>query len=81
MKKYIEVITPYNIMQKNLENNMIEKKIKELCEEYDSSISVLNFHSLVNFKFNDQEEDDIIFGAVKLATSVSDVFFKLCRII
>ncbi|CAB5381006.1 unnamed protein product [Rhizophagus irregularis] len=74
MKKFIENITQYNIMQRYLEKKVVENEFKELCEKYDNSINVLNFHLLVNFKFNAQEEDDIIIGAVELATSVSNIF-------
>lgn len=72
MIKYIE-----EIKQKNLKNKMIKKRFTELCGEYDSRISLLNFNLLVDLMFSDQEEDnDTTFDAVELATSVSDIFSK-----
>ncbi|RIA93202.1 hypothetical protein C1645_27432 [Glomus cerebriforme] len=64
MKNYIEEITQYNTVQKFLEPEMIkmiEKKFKDLCKEYDSSINVLNFNLPVSsVKFNAQEEQKIL---------------------
>ncbi|PKC68055.1 hypothetical protein RhiirA1_457694 [Rhizophagus irregularis] len=60
MKEYIEEITQYNTVQKFLGTEMIEKKFKELCKEYDSCIILLNSNLSVNFNFNTEQEDKII---------------------
>ena len=58
MKKYIEEITQYGAVQEFLGSTTIEEKFKDLREEYDSSIGLLDF---IDFKkFNAQEEEDKI---------------------
>ncbi|CAB4442957.1 unnamed protein product [Rhizophagus irregularis] len=60
IKDYIEKITQYNTVQKFLGTNTIEKKFKELCEEYDNSIISLNFNLSVNFLFDTKQDDEIV---------------------
>jgi len=60
MKKYIKEITQYNTVQKFLGAKLIENQFKELCKEYDSSISLLNFTLTVGFNFNKEIEDKIL---------------------
>src|SRR5688572_22508072 len=56
LNKYVKEITQYNTEQEVLKT--IEKKVKDLCMEYDDSISLLNF---VDFKeFNAQDEDKVL---------------------
>ncbi|GBB91817.1 hypothetical protein RclHR1_01920021 [Rhizophagus clarus] len=86
MKKYIEEITQYNTVQKFLGAKTIEKKYKELCHEYDSSIISLNLNLSVNlFNFNTEQEDIIVKEDVEqlikfqeaLADSMKDVQQKI----
>ncbi|CAB4477593.1 kinase-like protein [Rhizophagus irregularis] len=58
MIKFIEDITQYNAVQKFLGAKKIENGFKELCKEYDSSMTLLNFNLLVNF--NTENEDKIV---------------------
>ncbi|PKK72894.1 kinase-like protein [Rhizophagus irregularis] len=58
MIKFIEDITQYNTVQKFLGAKKIENGFKELCKEYDSSMTLLNFNPLVNF--NTENEDKIV---------------------
>ncbi|PKY59330.1 hypothetical protein RhiirA4_550334, partial [Rhizophagus irregularis] len=58
MKKFIEDITQYNTVQKFLGAKKIENEFKELCKEYDSSMTSFNFNLLVNF--NTENEDKIV---------------------
>ncbi|CAB4442260.1 unnamed protein product [Rhizophagus irregularis] len=58
MIKFIEDITQYNTVQKFLGARKIENGFKELCKEYDSSMTLLNFNLLVNF--NTENEDKIV---------------------
>ncbi|CAB5368049.1 unnamed protein product [Rhizophagus irregularis] len=58
MIKFIEDITQYNTVQKFLGAKKIENGFKELCKEYDSSMTLLNFNLLVNF--NTENEDKIV---------------------
>ncbi|POG59039.1 kinase-like domain-containing protein [Rhizophagus irregularis DAOM 181602=DAOM 197198] len=71
MIKFIEDITQYNTVQKFLGAKKIENGFKELCKEYDSSMTLLNFNLLVNFNtenedinllvnFNTENEDKIV---------------------
>ena len=46
MKKYIEEMTHYNAVQEFLGAESIEEKFKDLRQEYDTSIDLLN---LVDF--------------------------------
>ncbi|CAB4391683.1 unnamed protein product [Rhizophagus irregularis] len=59
MKKFIEDITQYNTVQKFLGAKKIESEFKELCKEYDSSMTSLNFNLLV-VNFNTETEDKIV---------------------
>src|ERR1051325_5586561 len=59
METFCEEITQYNKLQKILEAKSIESKYKDLCEEYDSSVSALSLSVnvsslsiLVEFKDN-----------------------------
>ncbi|RGB42093.1 kinase-like domain-containing protein [Rhizophagus diaphanus] len=58
MNKFIEEITQYNTVQKFLVAKKIENEYKELCKEYDSSMTLLSFNLLV--KFNTENEDKIV---------------------
>ncbi|RIA93206.1 kinase-like domain-containing protein [Glomus cerebriforme] len=60
MKKFAEEITQYNKLQKLLGSKNIESKYQELCKEYDSSISSLNFNLMGKLHFNAQEEMKIL---------------------
>ncbi|GBC00893.1 hypothetical protein RclHR1_00400007 [Rhizophagus clarus] len=60
MKIYIEEVTQYNTMQNFLKINIIEKKFKELREEYDNSFDFLKFNLSLNCNFNAKEEDIVV---------------------
>ncbi|CAB4477591.1 unnamed protein product [Rhizophagus irregularis] len=59
MKKFIEEITQYNTVQKHLGAKRIDNEFKELCKEYDSSMTLLSFN-LVLVNFNTENEDKIV---------------------
>ncbi|GBC03161.1 hypothetical protein RclHR1_00500009 [Rhizophagus clarus] len=85
IKIYSKEITQYNTVQKFLGTNTVEKKFKELCEEYDSSIISLNSSLSVNFFFNTKQDDEIVKEDVEqllkfqeaLAESMKDVQQKV----
>ncbi|CAB4434222.1 unnamed protein product [Rhizophagus irregularis] len=58
MNEFIKEITQYNTVQKFLVAKKIENEYKELCKEYDSSMTLLSFNLLV--KFNTENEDKIV---------------------
>ncbi|CAI2198596.1 14386_t:CDS:2, partial [Funneliformis geosporum] len=60
MKKFIEEITQYNTVQKFLWPKLIEKRFKELCKDYESSISLLDFTLTVDFRINSDKDDKIL---------------------
>ncbi|CAG8723439.1 4460_t:CDS:2 [Rhizophagus irregularis] len=55
MKEYIEEITQYNTVQKFLGTEMIEKKFKELCKEYDS-LQLSKFQKVLAECINDVKQ-------------------------
>ncbi|CAI2163025.1 16492_t:CDS:2 [Funneliformis geosporum] len=65
MKKFVEEITQYNTVQKFLGAKLIEKHFEDLCKEYDSSISLLNFTLTVGFQFHAEKEKKIVKADVK----------------
>ncbi|RIA99652.1 kinase-like domain-containing protein [Glomus cerebriforme] len=57
MRKYIEELIQYNKMKKLLKSKSIKKMFKDLCEEYDMSIRLLN---LINFEtLNETLKEDV----------------------
>ncbi|CAG8440210.1 6313_t:CDS:2 [Funneliformis caledonium] len=88
MKKYIEEITQFNTVQKFLGAKSIERQYKELCNDYDSSISLLNFTLTVGFKIDSEKEDKILKEDIEellkfqtaLAESIADVGEKMTSV-
>ncbi|CAI2165932.1 2504_t:CDS:2 [Funneliformis geosporum] len=88
MKKYIEGITQYNTVQKFLGAKLIEKQFKELCKDYDSSITLLSFTLTVDFKINSEKEDLILKEDIEellkfqaaLAESIGEVDKKISHV-